>query len=224
MITDLALARLFQLVSPGLPIGAYSYSQGLEKAIEDAWLVDEATVAAWLRGQLDHGLAFVDVPIFARLYDAWSEQRLTDVEYWSEEVLAHRETAELRAQELQCGRALARVLRGLGVEAAQTWQQHPHASLVSSFALAAYTWAIPKQAAALGYVWSWLENQVLVAVKLVPLGQSAGQRLLNELALRIPTLVDAGLALPNDQIGGSTPGLALASCRHEEQYSRLFRS
>ena len=224
MNTDLALMRLLQLVSPGLPIGAYSYSQGFESAVEAGWVSNADEAGEWIAGLLENCLLPVDVPIAARLYDAWQENDLVAVENWSATVLACRETFELREEDRQTGQALARLLSDMGITAAKTWIRIPYTTLPSMFALAAVSWNIPKRVALAGYLWSWLENQVLCAVKLVPLGQVAGQRLLNKLAIKVPEFLDQGLQLSDDEIGGSVFGLALASSQHEMQYSRLFRS
>ncbi|MEY4210319.1 MAG: hypothetical protein RLZ92_698 [Pseudomonadota bacterium] len=224
MATDLALLRLLQLVSPGLPIGMYSYSQGLERAVDDGWIRDADDCEAWLHGVLNQALGLTDAPILARLYDAWAEQNLSQVEYWSQYLIACRETAELRSEDRQTGQALARLLIKLEMPDAQVWLRHSDTTLATLFSLAAVNWQINKSAALSGYLWGWLENQVLCAVKLVPLGQVAGQQLLSALAEQIPALVEQALQLTDQQIGGSTFGLALASSRHEMQYSRLFRS
>lgn len=224
MGTELGLVRLLQLVSPALPIGMYGYSQGMERAVEDGWIKNEADAGEWIAGILERSLARVDVPILARLREAWTAGDAVAVELWSRTLHAFRETAELRAEDRQTGQALARVLDSLGVERAGHWLRHPSATLATGFSLAAVEWDIGKRDMAIGYLWSWLENQVLCAVKLVPLGQGAGQRLLRDSAAAIPARVDAALALADEAIGGGAFGLALASSRHEMQYSRLFRS
>jgi urease accessory protein len=224
MGTDLALLRLLQLVSPGLPIGMYSYSQGLERAVDDGWIINADHCEAWLSGVLNQALGLTDAPILARLYDAWGEQDLAKVEYWSQYLIACRETAELRSEDRQTGQALARLLIKLDMLDAHVWLRHSDATLATLFSLAAVNWQISKSAALSGYLWGWLENQVLCAVKLVPLGQVAGQQLLRALAQQIPPMVEQALQLTDVQIGGSAFGLALASSRHEMQYSRLFRS
>ncbi len=224
MGTDLSLLRLLQLVSPGLPIGMYSYSQGMERAVNDGWIVTADDAENWLNGLLSEGLARVDAPILARLYDAWSDNDMEAVEYWSQQLIACRETAELRTEDRQTGQALARLLGKLEIREAQAWMRRPDATLATLFSLTAVRWQISKTDAIAGYLWGWLENQVLCAVKLVPLGQVAGQQLLKKLAGKIPVLVQQALALNDDEIGGSVFGLALASSRHEMQYSRLFRS
>ncbi len=224
MNTELDLVRLMQLVSPGLPIGMYSYSQGFEMAVEDGWLCDGDAAAQWIGGLMEHCLSCLDIPVAARLFDAWALNDLETVHYWSQLLIASRETHELRMEDLQTGQSLARLLRDMEVEQAAQWIKHPSASLATLYSLAAIHWQIDKQNALSGYLWSWLENQVLCAVKLVPLGQVAGQRLLFRLAGQIPALLNQALALTDDEIGGSVFGLALASSRHEVQYSRLFRS
>ncbi|WP_150047451.1 urease accessory protein UreF [Methylomonas rhizoryzae] len=224
MVIDLPLLRLLQLVSPGLPIGMFCYSQGLERAVHDAWIGNAEQADEWLRGILHNNLARTDAPLLARLYDAWFAVDLDRVTVWSQTLLAYRETAELRAEDKQTGQALARLLAQLDMPEAADWQKRPDTTLAALFALAAVRWRIDKAAAVNGYLWAWLENQVLCAVKLVPLGQVAGQQLLHGLATDIPRLAEQALRLSDAQIGAGSFGLALASSRHETQYSRLFRS
>jgi len=224
MITDLALIRLLQLVSPGLPIGMYSYSQGLERAVDDGWVNSAETARDWIGGVLRHSMMCVDVPILLRLFTAWRNQDHAAVKHWSKFLTACRETSELRAEDRQTGQALAKLLANLDLPDAQAWQRQPDATLATLFSLAAVHWGIDSRHAAIAYVWSWLENQILCAVKLVPLGQVAGQQLLQALAAQIPAQVDSAAFISDDDIGGSVFGLALASSRHEVQYSRLFRS
>lgn len=221
---DLALLRLLQLVSPALPIGMYSYSQGMETAVEEGWLPDAEAAGEWLEGLLLNNLARTDAPVLARLYDALATGMTEHALIWSRHLLTCRETAELRLEDQQTGHALARVLAGLDVPGAAAWIRHPDASLALLFALAGVSWRIGKADLVAGYCWGWVENQVLCAVKLIPLGQAAGQGLLARLAGRIPDAAELALSLPDDEVGGSSPALAIASSRHEIQYSRLFRS
>ncbi len=224
MHTDLSLIRLLQLVSPTLPIGMYSYSQGFEHAVEDGWVTNSTEANEWILGVLEQCLTRVDLPILSRLYDAWEQHDIQSVELWSSTLLAHRETSELRAEDNQTGQALARLLAGMEFEEASRWQRKKNTALATLFAFAAVKWGISKESALIGFLWSWLENQVLCAVKIVPLGQVAGQKLTYELSQKIPDLLEQGLQLKDNEIGGSVFGLALASSRHEMQYSRLFRS
>jgi urease accessory protein len=219
----LALLRCLQLSSPGLPIGAYAYSQGLEWAVEAAWVRDETSLREWVREQMGAVLAPVDVAIYARLYHAVSAQDGTLVAHWNAVLLAHRETRELRGDDRDRGAALSRLLRDFGIRPLSTLAG-VDVALATAHAQLAVHWALPLAMAVQAYVWAWLEGQVIAGVKLIPLGQAAGQRLLCTLAAELPHVVDAGLALDDDDIGGSLPALAIASCRHETQYTRLFRS
>jgi urease accessory protein len=219
----LALLRLFHLVSPALPVGAYAYSQGLEYANHAGWTDDEATTLAWLQGLAEFGLGTLDLPILARLHAAWSAGDGRAVHHWNAQLLASRETAELRAEELHLGHSLARVLVELEIPEAGKWLSKA-AAYATLFSLAAARWQIEPGDALRGYLWSWCENQVLAALKLVPLGQSAGQRLLHRLSADIPRIVERAQELADEDIGLSTVSQALASARHESQYTRLFRS
>ena len=224
MITDLPLLRLLQLVSPTLPIGMYSYSQGFERAVDDGWIRSEADAGEWIRGVLERCVSRVDLPIVARLHEAWSAGDQAAVDSWTSTLVACRETAELRDEDRQTGQALARLIQALGLGDAQAWTRRPDATLATLFSLTAARWGIARRETVTGYLWSWLENQVLCAVKLVPLGQVAGQRLLQDLAAGLPARVEEALTLGDEEIGGSVFAFALASSRHEMQYSRLFRS
>ena len=221
---ELTLLRVLQLASPTLPVGAYAYSQGLEWAVFAGWVDDETSLARWLGDQLRYSLSVVDLPIFARLYEAARRGDDTEQLSWSRHLVALRETRELVADDCDRGRALARLLRDLGVAAAGPWVVRQDAPFAALTALAAVAWGIPSETAAYAYAWGWLENQVLVGVKLIPLGQVAGQRLLLELARDIPAACHRALALTDDEIGGMLPIVALASSLHETQYTRLFRS
>lgn len=216
--------RLWQLISPALPIGAYAYSQGMEYAVNANWITDEDEAAEWIEGQLSSVLACLDVPVFARLYRAWGEDDEERLEYWSRFLLASRESSELVAEDRYLGTALARLLIDLGIEQARRWQDHSYSAYATVFTLAANHWSIDLDAAAEGYLWAWGENQVAAAIKLVPLGQTAGQRILSSLIDAIPEAVLHGLTLEDDDIGGLAPGLGIASALHETQYTRLFRS
>lgn len=218
------LLRLLQLASPALPVGAYAYSQGLEWAVEAGWVRDEATLAQWLDEQLTHGLGRVDLPILARLHAAARADDDAALLHWSRQLIARRETRELIADDCDRGHSLARLLRDLGIDAATPWVTRADAPYATLSAIAAAAWDLPLAEAVQVYAWGWLENQVLVGVKLIPLGQVAGQRLLLELAPRIVPVCAAALLCDDDDIGATLPAVALASSLHETQYTRLFRS
>ena len=220
----MAELRLWQLISPALPVGAYAYSAGLETAIATGWVNDTERLQQWVAGQLDAGLAGLDLPILRRLHQGWAQGDDQAVAIWTARLLASRESAELRAEDVHIGRALARLLNSLGVEEAAVLDRRSAVSFATAFALAAHAWAIPVDAACRGYAWAWCENQVAAAVKLIPLGQSDGQRVLAAIAEAIPAAVESATARPDEDIGATTPGLGIASSWHETQYTRLFRS
>ncbi len=220
----MSMLRLCQLVSPALPIGAYNFSQGLEYAVHMNWVHDEASTLQWVAGVASHSVATLDLPLLLRMHAAWSMHELDNARYWSAYLLASRESEELRAEERHLGRSLAKVLVSLQIAEAAAWTKDIDASYACLFALAASDWDIDANTAAAAYLWAWCENQVLAAVKLLPLGQTAGQRILNDLLLRIPALVSTAAGISDDDIGVATPVQGMVSAWHETQYTRLFRS
>jgi len=222
--SGLARRRLWQLISPTLPVGAYSYSTGLEQAVEAGWLTDVAAVRGWIEAQLLRVHARVDLPALVRLHAAWERDDLAAVESWNDWLRASRETAELRAEDLGQGRALARLLADLGMAPAAPWAARSDGCWATLFALALRVWSIPLNEALEGYLWAWCENQVAAAVKLVPLGQTQGQQLLGQLSPAIAAAAAQGRRLDDVEMGGGLPGVTLSSVLHETQYSRMFRS
>jgi urease accessory protein len=222
--TDLAWLRLLQLVSPALPVGAFAYSEGLEAAVHDGWIRDGASAEAWILGRLRRGPARLEAPVGARLLAAWRTGNGPAVEQWNAFLRAFRESRELREADRDMGQALARLLVSLDVPEAGAWRAREDAAFVTLFALAAARWEIPCEAALTGLLWAWLEAQVTAAVKLVPLGQTVGQKLLLAAAREIPELVERALTLKDEDIGALAPGAAIAAARHEILEVRLFRS
>jgi urease accessory protein len=223
-----ALLRLLHLCSPTLPIGAFAYSQGLEPAVNAGWVRDEDGARAWITGHIEAQLATLDVPLLARFHAAWgdadADADAASLASWSALLAASRPSRELAAEDRLLGAALARVLTGLGLAAANPWHARPDVSHAVMFALAARRWDVPLPAAAHGFAFAWAEAQTSAAVRLVPLGQSAGQRILAAAAAAIPAAVARALAIADADIGAAAPRLAIASAWHETQYSRLFRS
>lgn len=220
------LLGLMWLASPALPVGGFSYSEGLESAVDAGVVHDGVSAAEWLVDQLHLGLARADLPLVAAAHAAWTTHdaaRIADLNRW---MLATRETAELRAQNEQMGRSMLEWLRQRGddprvstlaaLEPAPTWPL--------AFALATVQTGAAARDALLAFGFSWAENQVQAALKAVPLGQSAGQRILARLAQDLPVAVDAALAVGDGARQAFTPMLAIRSAQHETQYSRLFRS
>jgi len=224
MNSDLALLRLLQLASPGLPVGGFTYSQGLEWAVEAGWVRDIEGFSAWQREQMHDTLAYLDWPVLGRLYHACAADDAEAFARWSRFLLANRETAELRLEEQQRGAALARLLDGWQLGQASAWRASLELSQLGGMAWLAVHWSIPLRQLALGHAFAWLEGAVMAGVKLVPFGQQAAQTLLRDLSAALPEVIDQALALGDDQLGGGLPLLAIASSRHETQYTRLFRS
>lgn len=215
--------RLWQLISPALPVGAYAYSQGLEYAVDAAWVSDEASVQDWISGVAANSVASLDLPVLVRMYQAWQEDE-DEVKRWSRFLLASRESSEILAEDRHLGQALARLLSDLNIKQAAPWQQSDISNFPAMFSLAAQQWNIALDQTISGYLWAWCENQVAAAIKIVPLGQTAGQRILSHLIEKIPLFVNDAMTCADEQIGVLCPGLAIASAKHETQYSRLFRS
>ncbi|MDI5891428.1 urease accessory protein UreF [Halomonas rhizosphaerae] len=225
---DLALLGLLQLVSPALPIGAFAFSQGLESAFELGWVTDETTLGEWLDGVLEDGLTRCELPALARLQAAWGVGDHAALAEWDTWLAANRETAELAAEDSRLGASLARLLESLGLyppgPSRASPAMPPGAGYVTVFAWTAHARGVTRRQALLGFAWAWLENQLAVACKALPLGHTAAQRLVERLRPALVTAVDQALALEDDDLGPVLPGLALGSALHETQYSRLFRS
>ena len=222
-----ALLGLLRLASPALPVGGFSYSEALEAAVEAGLVDDESSALHWLRDQLHLSLARADLPLLACAHGAWTRHdavRIAELNTW---MLVTREARELRAQSEQMGRSMLEWLRH------QTPDDPRLATLVAlapsptwpiAFALAAEQTGATAHEAALAYGFSWAENQVQAALKSVPLGQSAGQRILAQLAQELAPLAQAALGIDDEQRQAFSPLLAIRSSQHETQYSRLFRS
>ncbi|MGQ4877148.1 urease accessory protein UreF [Billgrantia sp. LNSP4103-1] len=226
--TDLALLGLLQLVSPALPIGAFAFSQGLESAFELGWVRDEESLGEWLGGVLEDGLTRCELPVLARLQRAWAKEEGEAVVKWDRWLAANRETAELAAEDSRLGASLKRLLGSLellpGSKPGEVPAMPGDAGYVTVFAWAAQVRGVPVRQAMLGFAWAWLENQLAVACKALPLGHTAAQRLVERLRPSLVAAVEEALTLEDDALGPALPGLALASALHETQYSRLFRS
>ncbi len=221
-----SLLQLIWLASPALPVGGFSYSEVFESAVECAGITTESLASDWLNDQLHLTLARGDLAVMAQAIPAWRKsdlQRLAQLNDW---VLQTRETSELRLQAEQMGRSLLDWLRNHDgsnpdhiAACARMQPTYPVA-----FSLAASQTAAPVRDCLLAYAFGWAENMMQAAIKSVPLGQSAGQRILARLARDIPAAVEAALQLPDSERQAFSPMLAILSAQHETQYSRLFRS
>jgi urease accessory protein len=231
------LVRLMWLASPALPIGGFSYSEGLEAAIDRAGLRTPAAVSAWLQDQLQLTLARSDLALVAQAVHAWRTRDLVRVQALNAWVLQTRESSELRLQTEQMGRSMMDWLRNQHVDAdadaacaaadadATALSRHCESPTYPvAFALAASLTGAPVADCLSSYAFGWAENMVQAAVKAVPLGQNAGQRILADLAKHIDRAVADALARDDDSRQAFAPMLAILSAQHETQYSRLFRS
>jgi urease accessory protein len=220
--------QLMWLASPALPVGGFSYSEGLEAAVEAGLVGTEAQAGDWLLAQLQLSLARADLPALAAACQAWQAHDATAAEAVNQWLRQTRESAEMRAQAEQMGRSLLDWLRN-GPHAADTRLPllaalQPAPLWPLAFALATVLAGASARDALLAFAWGWAENMAQAAMKAVPLGQAAAQRILSRLAEATPAVVDAALALPAAQWQAATPMLAIMSAQHEVQYSRLFRS
>ena len=221
-----SLLQLIWLASPALPVGGFSYSEGLEAAVDRSGVATETIASDWLADQLHLSLARGDLAAIAQAIPAWRTGDLPRVQQLNDWVLQTRETSELRAQAEQMGRSLLDWLRNhdganaAHIEACARMQP----TYPVAFALAASQTEAGVRDCLLAYAFGWAENMMQAAIKSVPLGQSAGQRMLARLARVIPAAVESAMQLPDDGRQAFSPMLAILSAQHETQYSRLFRS
>ena len=219
-----SLIRLLQLASPTLPVGAYTYSQGLEWVVETGTVKNEASALTWVGDCLEFGIARFEAVYLVHMLAGWARHDRSRLAELDAEFIASRESAELRAETLQMGYSLSRLLTDLGDGSPAPLTGFAQPSFPLAWSCAAAAWGIPAQDAVAGYLWAWAENQVIAAVKAIPLGQTAGQRLLLALGQRIPDLAEAATATQIEDTHNYLPAFAIASSRHETQYTRLFRS
>jgi urease accessory protein len=202
-------------------VGAYSYSQGLEAAVEAGVVRDAESAKRWIGDVLELSVAHMEAPLFLRLCAAWRAGDVGGAAHWNAIFLASRESAELRAETVQMGYSLARLLPPLDCHGLPEWEE---VSFPAAFSFAVARWSIEPAHALIAYLWSWSENQVMAALKAVPLGQTEGQQMLLDLGERVTAVANHAGRIDDDMLSNYAPGLALLSARHETQYSRLFRS
>jgi urease accessory protein len=226
-VNNSALLALLQLTSPALPVGAYSYSEGLEVLVDRQLIPNAEELQLWLTESLTIGSICVETGILLRAHRCWQEGDFSGIVYWNDRLSAMRESSELQQQNWQMGRSLLKLLGdiqpqliSIELEAAigKNW------NFATAFAIAAIGNQIDERTAAIGYLYSWASNLVNAGVKLIPLGQTAGQKIMMNLGSSIELTVDRMLNVPDDELFCCSWGLALASMNHETQYSRLFRS
>ncbi|EGT0667650.1 urease accessory protein UreF [Citrobacter werkmanii] len=216
--------RLMQLASSSLPVGSFTWSQGLEWAVEIGWVKSVDDFSGWQIQQMEHNFFTVDLPLLARLYRACEQDDLAAARRWTAYLLACRETRELRDEERSRGLAFTRLVTDWEPDCSQDWRTLFADSQLCGMAWLGVRWKIPLTNLALSLGYSWIESAVMAGVKLVPFGQQAAQRLIISLSDRYAQGLAQALACPDACLGSATPLAAIASARHETQYSRLFRS
>ncbi len=227
MVINFSLLSLLQLASPALPVGAYSYSEGLEMLVERGIVNSADTLRKWIERELQEGAIYLDAAVMLRSLQRAKVTDIPGLQEWNAWSSATRETEELREQSWQMGSALLRLLMTLlpvedRMAAASLGEED--CNFAVAFGIAAAHWQIPPDVALLGYLHSWTCNFIGAGVKLIPLGQTAGQQVLFNLQPHLVAAVQTILTVEDHQLSSCTWGLSLASMQHETQYSRLFRS
>lgn len=219
-----SMLHLMRLVSPSQPVGAFSYSRGLEWAVHAGIVTNEQSCADWVFGLLENSYAVLDGAIFWRMILALTENDEAEFCRMNDWLAASRESSELELEDRRMGESLLTLLSELGVERAQELSSEERTTYPAAFAIAANYWSIAPIDALRGLMWSVVESQIMAAIRLVPLGHIAGQRILIMGATKIEIAVEKARTINDDDIGNTSPALAMASAWHETQYSRLFRS
>ena len=227
------LLRLLQLASPLLPVGSYSYSEGLESLISQGIIQDRVTLQAWIQRELQVGAIRIETAVMDRAYLAGLEPNLERLQYWNQWLSAARETEELRQQSWQMGSSLAKLAIELtpgiqdlisAIVGGASLLEHRNYNYAIAFGIIAQHWQIDRSTTIAAYLHSWVTNYLGAGVKLIPLGQTAGQQILWELQSEIAALSQTIPDLADDDLYACSWGLSLASMQHETLYSRLFRS
>ena len=223
----LQLMRLLQLCSANLPVGGFAFSQGLEFAIEKGWVNSPDTVQSWVEINLTESIARTDLAILKRLYHALAEDDVEGFKYWNQHLIACRESSELHLADVAMGKALIRLLKQLNSLDSARYSallNLPNISFVSAFSITATLFNLDLASAQSGFYWTYIDNQIAAATKLVPLGQTQAQNLLFDLGEGTQQILTIANQLADCELGASLPHLAMASAWHETQYTRLFRS
>ena len=245
-----SLLNLLHISSPALPIGAFAYSQGLEYTLEAGWCKNADDVEQWIKSVMIHGLGGVDLPILKRLHHAWSayfieheqvgkqadkeSSNIDSLNYqslnaqslkvWNATLLAFRETKELYLEDIQVGDAFKQWHKSQSAQHLAKLELVDKPTVACMYALNGVIKGLTVEECLIGFVWSWLENQITSASKAMPMGQTDGQNIIRHLIPEIEAVVESAMQLEDDDIGSGLVGLSMSSALHENQYSRLFRS
>jgi urease accessory protein len=240
-IQTTSLLNLLHISSSALPIGAFAYSQGLEYTLEAGWCKNADDVEQWIKSVMVHGLGGVDLPILKRLHQAWSayfsehEQvnkentninslNALSLKEWNATLLAFRETKELYLEDIQVGDAFKQWHKSQSSEHLAKLELVDKPTVVCMYALNGVIKGLTVEECLIGFVWSWLENQITSASKAMPMGQTDGQNIIRHLIPEVAAVIESAMQVEDDDIGAGLVGLSMSSALHENQYSRLFRS
>jgi urease accessory protein len=216
---------LLQLSSPALPVGAYSYSEGIELLVSQEKIINKQQLVAWLNRELSGGNIRIETSVLLRIYQNFQSSNMGAIDYWNQWLSAARETAELREQSWQMGQSLIRLLTDLEPNLVPSidYISLPH-NYALAYAIVAAYWQIQPEVTIVAYLYGWTTNMISAAIKSIPLGQTDGQKLTLELQPLILRVAVEVIAMKDNELGSCSWGMALASMEHEIQYSRLFRS
>jgi len=212
-----ALIQAMHLFSPSLPIGAFAFSQGLEAAIESGRVRDSETLTEWCRGVMCHSLSSLDGHYARLAYRAVSQSQFVEM---NAELLASRETRELLLEDTLLGSALKKWAVDQAIDVPDATEY----SLICLYGWIASRLDIPEDWMVASILWAWLDNQMVVAAKAIPLGQNALQGVLKTLKPLVTDCVQQSCLATGTVAHSTVPLLTILSAQHETQYSRLFRS
>lgn len=220
--------RLLQLSSSNLPIGNFTYSQGLEFAVQAKWVYDINSFKEWQIKQIYNTLKHIDLPVLKRLYIACKKFNINNFKYWIYFLLSTKETYELRQEEIHKGISFFYLIRDSWCLLDNKWDKNWHYLMKKSYlgclGWIGSLWKLPLYDLALSFSYSWIENAIMTALKIIPFGQNTAQKIIKDFCIIISTLVKESLILQDKQLGSSLPLISIASSLHEIQSSRLFRS
>lgn len=219
--------KLLHLTSANLPIGNFTYSQGLEYAIQKKWVKDKNTFSIWQKNQIDHNIIYTDLPLLKRLYDSCLTSNINKFNYWTYFLLASKDTYELKKEELQKGTTLFNVINDIWnvkKNINNKWFNLIKKTYLGCLAFLGKIWKISLEELSLSFLYNWIENSIMVALKLVPFGQKTAHLLINHFYKYLSKIILKSFQLKNKDLGASIPLLSISSSCHEKQESRLFRS
>lgn len=215
------IASAFSLVSPNLPIGAFSYSEALETAVENKVVTDSDSFYKWLIHNLKRSLVYFELPVLRHLYES---NTVDEFSFWTQRAIAMRNTFELRKEEDDKGKAFVRLISSLLLTVNKEFLEVARNSYLSAFSLYAKSEELSLEMMLQCYLFSYIESQCIAAVKLVPLGQTDAWKCIKNASHLSDEIIEKSLTVKDDELGAGLVNLSILSVKHETQYSRIFRS